>query len=61
MPLVEERERYEVTISHPDSGTERHEVDQPTLTLATAPPSATRIDIRQLGTHGASVAAIILV
>jgi hypothetical protein len=61
VPLVEERERYEVTISHPDSGTERHEVDQPTLTLATAPPSATRIDIRQLGTHGASVAAIILV
>ncbi|MDE0879565.1 MAG: phage tail protein [Sphingomonas bacterium] len=53
-PLVEETERYSVTL-RPVAGSETVVmVDRRELILPTAPPGGTGVEIRQLGTHGAS-------
>ena len=61
VPLVEERERYRVTITAPDSPGRSVEVDQPQWLLVAAdrPAARYRVAVVQLGTWGESPAAFI--
>ncbi|TPG15385.1 phage tail protein [Sphingomonas oligophenolica] len=60
-PLVEETERYAVTILAPDGAVSNWEVTAPSIELPTAPEPGARVEIRQRGTHGTSHAAVIMI
>lgn len=60
-PLVEEREAYVVTVTPPAAPPQDHAVASASLVLSTPPPPGSRVAVRQIGTVGASRAAVIVI
>ncbi len=60
-PLVEEAERYAITVVSPEGGASTYEVAAPWLDLPLAPATDARVEVRQRGTHGASRPAVMTI